>query len=267
MPFTLAHAAAAFPFRRTRLVLSALVAGCFAPDFEYFLRFAPRGSFGHTFPGLFVLDVPLAIIVLWLFHAYMKEPLLILLPNSVRERLRPTTNIFRPWSPARLALIGISILIGATTHILWDSFTHPTFWPYQHWVFLRRTLPLPLVGDIPFYKLFQQGSTLLGIAILLLWLAHWYRSAIPMQRQVHVPGSLEQRRLIAALLVCVALIGAAIRAFVGTGFPANFRSFEIFIGLAVVTAITLLWLQWLIYGVTITISSSLTRPPESLAPH
>ena len=37
MPFTLSHAAAALPFRRTRLIKSALVIGCFAPDFEYFI--------------------------------------------------------------------------------------------------------------------------------------------------------------------------------------------------------------------------------------
>jgi hypothetical protein len=39
MPFTLSHAAAALLFRRTRLVLSAVVVGCCAPDFVYFLEF------------------------------------------------------------------------------------------------------------------------------------------------------------------------------------------------------------------------------------
>jgi hypothetical protein len=35
VPFTLAHGAAALPFRRFHLVFSALLVGTFAPDFEY----------------------------------------------------------------------------------------------------------------------------------------------------------------------------------------------------------------------------------------
>jgi hypothetical protein len=67
MPFTLSHPAAAIPFLRTRLVPSALVIGCMVPDFEYFLRFAPEGGFGHSLPGVFVFDLPVAFIALWLF--------------------------------------------------------------------------------------------------------------------------------------------------------------------------------------------------------
>ena len=85
MPFTLAHAAAALPFRRTRLILSAVVVGTFAPDFEYFLRLVPGGHFGHTLPGVFVLDLPLSLVVLWLFHTYMREPIMTLLPEPIQR--------------------------------------------------------------------------------------------------------------------------------------------------------------------------------------
>jgi Domain of unknown function (DUF4184) len=67
VPFTLAHGAAALPFRRLHLVFSGLLVGAFAPDFEYFLRCSPDDGFGHTLLGTFVLTLPLALLVLWLF--------------------------------------------------------------------------------------------------------------------------------------------------------------------------------------------------------
>ena len=42
MPFTLAHAAAALPLRRFKLVWSALVIGSFAPDFWLFMGLPGR---------------------------------------------------------------------------------------------------------------------------------------------------------------------------------------------------------------------------------
>ncbi|MFY9676569.1 MAG: DUF4184 family protein [Terriglobales bacterium] len=73
MPFTPAHIAAAYPFRRTRFVWSALIVGTMAPDFEYFLRMALEARHGHSFPGVFLLTLPLALVTLWLFHKFVKR--------------------------------------------------------------------------------------------------------------------------------------------------------------------------------------------------
>ena len=115
MPFTLSHAAAALPFRRTRLVMSAVVVGCFAPDFEYFSPLGHHGSFGHTLTGMFVLDLPLGLAVLWLFHRYVREPLTACLPEGARERLDRTPDTFAMNSFSRFAMIAFSILVGIAT--------------------------------------------------------------------------------------------------------------------------------------------------------
>ena len=46
MPFTPAHVAAALPFRRTRLIWSALIVGTIAPDLEYYVRLNADGRSG-----------------------------------------------------------------------------------------------------------------------------------------------------------------------------------------------------------------------------
>jgi hypothetical protein len=153
MPFTFAHAGAAIPFRRTKLIASAVVVGCFAPDFEYFIKLAPKGGFGHTVLGLFVFDLPLGLAVYWVFHRYGKEPLSAWLPKGVRQRVKVGPSIAELRGVGQFALVSLSILVGATTHIFWDSFTHPGFWPYQHWHFLSGTVRLPLEGSVQNYKL------------------------------------------------------------------------------------------------------------------
>ena len=125
MPFTLAHGAAALPFRRSRLIPSALLIGTFAPDFEYFLRFSAHDRFGHTLFGSFVLTLPLALVVLWLFHNFAKVPVIRLLPNQLQMRLANHLGKFRFGGWRRFALIVASVLVGIATHLLWDSFTHP----------------------------------------------------------------------------------------------------------------------------------------------
>ena len=246
MPFTLAHAAAAIPFRRTPLIPSALVVGCFSPDFEYFLRLAPRGGFGHTPIGVFAFDLPISVVVLWLYHAYAKEPVLDWLPETVRQR-RPISSI-PPLSDARqIVLILVSIIIGAATHILWDSFTHPSRWPYHHWPFLRRAIQLPIVGPVPCFKILQHLSTVVGLAVLLLWFWHWYRNTNPNPSQ-RLERPRERERAVLALICFIALGAALVRGVLGVGIPENLHEGAELIAEVGITAVTVFWLEVVAYG-------------------
>ncbi len=252
MPFTLSHAAAALPFRRTHLEFSALVTGCFAPDFAYFMFLKPRGFYGHTLPGVFVFDLPVSLIALWLFHAYVKQPLSMFLPHAVRRRIRPQQNRFSFWPPARLALIVISILIGTATHILWDSFTHRSFWPYRHLSFLRQTVHLPIAGDVKMYTVLQHSSTVFGIAVLAVWVWLWYRATEPAESPIVEPFTPAQIRVITLAVPLVAISGGILRAFVGVGIPGNFMSIVLFVGEWGLAAITFFALGLLFCGVAFT---------------
>jgi len=188
MPFTLSHAAAALPFRRTRLVLSAVVFGCFAPDMEYFIPFAHRDGFGHTFAGVFEFDLPAGFIALWLFHRYAKGPLSACLPDGARDRIQMGPHSLSIRSFSRFAIILLSLLVGVATHILWDSFTHDDYWPYHHWHFLRVKVNLPLFGPRPWYGIFQYLSSALGLVLILFWFISWYRNTppvVPRPRRCH----------------------------------------------------------------------------------
>ena len=126
MPFTLAHPAVAPGVQRLtrgRLVLSGIVVGSMAPDFEYFVRLAPDGRLGHTFGGLFVWCLPASLVALAAWYLLVRPALATLL--SANSSLRPILQerfAFRGVD-AMLNLC-VSILVGAETHLGWDAFTH-----------------------------------------------------------------------------------------------------------------------------------------------
>lgn len=124
MAFTLAHPAAALPLMRLlgrHGVRSALVVGSMVPDFWYVVPFADRNT-SHMAHGLVSFCLPVGLVLYWVWHQGLKRPLATLLPPRWRLRLREFTESGLPsvswWA------VAISVLAGAASHQLWDTFTH-----------------------------------------------------------------------------------------------------------------------------------------------
>jgi hypothetical protein len=171
MPNPIAHPAASVPFAKAGLVFSALVIGSISPDFGYFVPL-PISFFMYTTPGLFLFDVPVGLVVLWVFHTLVKWPVLSLLPESLQRRLFKPAQGFTFGPPKRFGMILLSLLVGSATHVIWDSFTHDYGWMVEHFVFLSTS-----IGGIPFYTILQNLSTIFGIGILIYWFIKWLPTA------------------------------------------------------------------------------------------
>ena len=250
MPFTLSHAAAALPLRRMNLIPSALVVGTFAPDLEYFARLSPGDGYGHTLPGTFLVTLPLALLTLWLFHRFVKRPVAAILPEGFQRRLAPYVGRFRFGGVARFGWIVMSLLVGIATHLLWDSFTHRNTWVYHRWPMLQQKVTMLPLGSIPLYKILQHGSTLVGIAILALWMDHWYRNTEPSSEATIASG--RQKFIVFAVILLVAVAGSTLRAILVVGPPTQQVSIARFTGVLVVTLIALIWWQFVLWGLITT---------------
>jgi Domain of unknown function (DUF4184) len=224
--------------------MSALVVGCLAPDFEYFL--GRHGTFGHTWTGMFALDLPLGLAALWLFHRYAKEPLVACLPEGARERLDPGPPSLSINSPSHFVMVVFSILVGIATHLFWDAFTHPRFWLYDHWHFLRRTASLPLFGPRPWYGMLQYFSSAFGIVVILVWYIHWYRNTPPVHSKQE---RLTTDRLALACMLVIALVLAFTHAVASGGVPHGVGGSQRFMTDIAITGMTILWIEILIYGI------------------
>ena len=236
--------------RRTRFIQSAVVIGCLVPDFEYFVRLGPRAGDGHTFshtlPGLFAIDLPLGFVIFWLFHRYAKKSLWAWFPKAIRQRvnLDPSTSTLK--GAAQPALVLASILLGAATHILWDSFTHTSFWPFSHLHFLSYTVSLPIAGSVTIVNLLQTASSVLGTLAVLIWILRRLLRAPISPPSVGNTRTDRQRDLI--FVSAIALTGGALRAFHGLRPPNATHRISLFVAESAITAITLFFILSIIFG-------------------
>ena len=257
MPFTLAHPAAAVPFRRWGLIVSALVMGAVAPDFEYFIRLEPHGRFGHQMPWVLLITFPGALVALWVFHAGMKRGLAALLPLSAQRRLQPYLGNFCFGGGKRFALIAASIAIGIASHLLWDVFTHRDSLVYQHWMWLQSEIDFPaLERSMPVYRILQLLSSLVGCLVLVFWTWLWWVRAPEWPTPVRAEWPAGMRAAILTMTVVLSVLCGVMRAAGISGHSLFQRT-----GIAVVTAISAAIVEALVLG----LAWELTHPRGTIS--
>ena len=165
MPFTFSHPAIVLPLTflpRRWFSLTGLVIGSLTPDFEYFLRMRIKSNYSHTIDGLFWFDLPLGLLLAFIFHNIVRDSLFDNLPTILNSRFLAVRQF--DWNghfKINWFIVTISILIGAASHIFWDSFTH------EHGYFVQTIPALQNSVDffdrqVPILKILQHSSTLLG---------------------------------------------------------------------------------------------------------
>lgn len=168
MPFTFSHPALILPLLRLPYVsVSGLIAGSMAPDFEYFLRMTLVGRHGHTLPGLFYFDLPMSLIMVFVYHLLVKIPLVHNLPPFLNRRLRKF-NAFQwlPYFKKNWIVVIISILIGSGSHIFWDGFTHNGGYFVEQFPELHNQIYF-FGNDHPTWHVLQHISTGIGLIIVI----------------------------------------------------------------------------------------------------
>jgi hypothetical protein len=125
----------------------------------------------HTWPGLLWYDIPLALILTFLFHNLVRNPIIDNAPINFQRRLKHfeyfkwTLYFKKRW----LAIIGC-IIIGIISHLLWDGFTHENGYFVKYLPFLTFAIP---VGSfhLEVHMILQVISSILGGLIILysLW--------------------------------------------------------------------------------------------------
>lgn len=171
MPFTFSHPAIVLPlnrFTKKWLSLTGLIIGSMVPDFEYFIRMNLQSIYSHSLTGLFYFNLPLGILLTYWFHYLIKDTLVNISPKWLQIRLinRLSFN-WHEYMKKNWVWVCISILAGAVSHILWDSFTHKSRIMIRILPSLQTTISLFYL-QLPVYKIIQHISTVLGGFFLLI---------------------------------------------------------------------------------------------------
>lgn len=254
MPWTFAHPAAVLSLRtvsRGHFHFAALIVGSLSPDFGYYIGQFRLATLAHTSSGLFFVCLPSGVIVLFLART-LRQPVCFLLPQPHRSAIATLPDIELFKSGSSILLMAASILLGALTHVVWDSFTHASGWMVSQSHLLQRDLIFFGRGAVPAYHVLQHASTFFGTAALLIAYVAWLRR----MRKITPPGLSETDRwryILLGSLAVVALIFAvplalahsasfdgyfAVRAFM---FRAAITSTMTFAALLVASGLYLAW--------------------------
>lgn len=202
VPLTFAHPAAVLPLRRV-LWVPGLVAGSLAPDVAYYLPVHESLRSTHSLTSLFTVDLLWAAVLLILWRVAL-APVLALSPAGLRGRVEPPGPMPRDVRGG-LTAIG-SVITGAASHLVWDSFTHTGGPAVTHWPLLRSVV----IGPHRVYNVIGYVSSVAGLLILLVLALRWWRRT-PTEHSGRWPTlTTAVRGWIFAGVVAGAIVGALI---------------------------------------------------------
>jgi membrane-bound metal-dependent hydrolase YbcI (DUF457 family) len=250
MPFTVSHAAAVLPIQhwsRHGLPLTALMVGSMSPDFGYVFSYEASRALTHSFAGLFIFSLPVGLIV-WLFYvAILEKATITLLSDRWHTRFAHTAAI----TPMLVLRAALAIVLGAATHLLWDSFTHRGTFATDALPALLG--PTPGIAWLPVYHLLHGLSSIVGLVILGYWLRHLQRQ--PARSVVRPYPIGEQARAIARWV----LIAAPVLGGVGEWLPRMHSRYDTQLFFAAVGSMSGFGVAWVCVAVALRIHARMQR--------
>ncbi|MBS1782881.1 MAG: DUF4184 family protein [Bacteroidetes bacterium] len=174
MPFTFAHPAAILPFRfipQKYYSWTGLIIGSMVPDFQAFFQLGGGKLLSHSWIGIFIYDLPVGLLLAFVFHMIVRDPLIDNLPQSFAQRLvnYHRTNWIKVFQK-KYGIILFSLLFGILSHIILDRITHTDAYSYSDRVGLKLTIE----DKVEWSRILQRGGSVVGIALLV-----WQIRALP----------------------------------------------------------------------------------------
>lgn len=175
MPLTYAHPALILPLAgrvRLRGWLSGLVAGSMTPDFARLVPGIGR-EYSHSIHGMFLLDLPMAIVLALLTTLF-------LIPHAARL---PGLGGLERSSDDRIAWLWLAFaaILGCATHLGWDVFTHGDREIF-HAAILDRKVADTAAGPFRVRQLAWAVNTLAGLAAMaIVAVFHLRRARVPLR--------------------------------------------------------------------------------------
>ena len=199
--------------------------GSMSPDYAYFLPGDLDRVETHSFAGLFYFCWPVSIALWLLFVRVLEQPTFALLPGNWRTRF-PSSS--RNITFRMLANASLAVILGAITHVVWDSFTH------RGTVMVNAIPPLHAVAfyldgwRIRWFLVLQLASSVAGILLLALWA--WRLPPGRYPEPASTPVSRETRMRAVAVLVTASLGFAIVSSLIHPTSWLTARVFHFLIG-------------------------------------
>jgi len=173
MPFTFSHPAIVLPatiLPKRFYSLTGLIIGSMTPDFEYFIRMKGLSIYSHNLPGILWFDLPLGILLAFIYHGIVRDAFIANLPNVLKVRLSKFCRFnWMEYAKKNWLVVIISLVVGAASHIFWDNFTHDNGFFVKYLPILQHHIWIHGF-PVPIYFLCQHLSTVIGGILVLYYI-------------------------------------------------------------------------------------------------
>jgi uncharacterized protein DUF4184 len=204
MPFTLSHPALVLPLNllpKKWVSITGLVIGSMAPDFQAFFSADGDKSGTHTWWGILWFCLPVSLILSFIYHLSVREMLITHLPRRLQIKMARYKDLdwIRQFRMKWIVII-LSIVIGAASHLFWDSFSHfDGFFIRSHPSLKGNTTILGRSVEIPF--VLQYLNSAVGLLIVLIAILQ-----VPRSRNVRIRIVIMKYWLVMALITGILLL-------------------------------------------------------------
>ena len=182
------------------------------PDFGVFLPMRLPRAQTHSMLALVTFCLPVGLVTWWLFQLLVKPAWCAVLPERWRRRLRAEHAPARPLNWRAWVMGAGAVVVGAVTHLTWDSFTHEAGRGVGMLPFLDDYYGPDLVGHrLQLFRWLQHASSVLGLIAVGAAAWRWSRGSAGANTDLltaHAELSARERQVWVAtyMLVPVALL-------------------------------------------------------------
>ena len=178
------------------------------PDVGYFFGRFDIATQAHTLVGLIAVCLPTGL-VLQLLIRNLRYSVSYLLPQPHRGALDTLPPVPLHGSPTTFLFVVISLILGAFTHVLWDSFTHQSGWVVHLFPGLSQVVTIIPGISTELFHLLQHLSTVLGLAALCITYTRWLTSSSTRSVAISAPAT-DTWRYVLLAIICVGTLSIAV---------------------------------------------------------
>ncbi|HEY5825972.1 MAG TPA: DUF4184 family protein, partial [Cyclobacteriaceae bacterium] len=122
-----------------------------------------------TLVGIFYFDIPVTILLAFVFHRFVKTNLINNLPHFLQRKFYDLKKFdFEAYFKKNWMIFIGSAIIGIASHLFWDSFTHPNTFIVRNLSIYNTIVPYE-GARYPLYYALQVISSYLGLFIVLIY--------------------------------------------------------------------------------------------------
>lgn len=143
---------------------TALAIGSMAPDLVYIFGGTRAAIDAHLWPAQLTVCLPLTLVLTVLTKKVAAAAVVPHLPDAGPFHLRDYARL-SDWriTPVTVAVAAVSAVVGSTTHVVLDAFTHSFGWGVHRFPALRTiAFTLPTGQGMPVYEVLQYGGSAVG---------------------------------------------------------------------------------------------------------